>query len=93
MLQSENKVIIRENASLFYISRTINERQDVAVLAGQFMSLCEQAMAVAKVIGEAGAAGVEKAAALSALIQATDTFADEAKAAAFLAAFRAALDA
>jgi hypothetical protein len=93
MLPSENKIIIRENAALFYISRTINERQDGVVLAEQFMSLCVQAMAVAKVIGEAGAAGVEKAATLSALIQATDTFADEAKATAFLATFQAALDA
>ena len=93
VLPDERVLFFPETDRLFYISRTINERQDVAVLAVQFMSLCEQAMAVAKVLGEAGAAGVGKAATLAALIQATDTFADEAKAAAFLAAFRAALDA
>lgn len=92
-LPDQNRQYIREDDRQFYISTVVNERIDVAVIAGQFISACEQALAAARVIHAAGAVGVGKAAALSTLISATDTFSDEATANAFLAAFQAALDA
>lgn len=93
VLPAQNRQIIREDDRQFYISSVINERIDVIVVAQQFIAACEQAFAAARVLGDAGAAGVGKAQSLSDLIAATDTFSDEATASAFMAAFRAALDA
>ena len=93
VLPAQNRQFIREDDRLFYISTVINERIDVGVIAQQFISACEQAFAAARVLRDAGAAGVGKAQSLSGLIAATDTFSDEATANAFLAAFQAALDA
>lgn len=90
-LPASNTQYIKEDETQFYISQTINERHDVSVLAGQFISACENAFAVARILRSAADAGVGKAATLAALIGSTETFSDEATAGAFITAFRAAM--
>lgn len=92
-LPAQNRQIIRENDRQFYISSVINERIDVGVIAQQFLASCEQAFAAARVLRDAGDAGVSKAKKLSDMIASTTTFADAAAAEQFFAAFQAALDA
>ena len=89
-LPAEAKQYIKVDERRFYVSSVSNQQVDASVLTAQLEEACRRVMALGQELRAAAQAGVGSAASAAAVFDGAPSLANDAGAAAFLAALRAA---